>query len=95
MDSVIHVVSLLAPLDMDAKTAFLAPFRMEKCKKRCFCRLPIMNYTIFMPQSLPDTFHAIVDTVSCIMHYGFDILADVFGNYSGIIGLKSLFFRNR
>ena len=48
-----------------------------------------------MPQSLPDTFHAIVDTVSCIMHYGFDILADVFGHYNGIIGLKFLFFRNR
>ena len=29
-----------------------------------------MNYTIFMPQTLTDTFHAIVDTVSCIMHYG-------------------------
>ena len=48
-----------------------------------------------MPQSLPDTFHVIVDTVSCIMHYGFDILADVFGYYNGIIGLKFLFFRNR
>lgn len=51
-----------------------------------------MNYTIFMQQTLTDTFHVIVDTVSCIMHYGFDILADVFGNYSGIIGLKILFF---
>ena len=48
-----------------------------------------------MPQSLPDTFHAIVDTVSCIMHYGFDILADVFGHYGGIIGLKFQFLRNR
>ena len=47
-----------------------------------------------MPQSLPDTFHAIVDTVSCIMHYGFDILADVFGHYGGIIGLKFQFLRN-
>ena len=41
-----------------------------------------------MPQTLTDTFHAIVDMVSCIMHYGFDILADVFGYYCGIIGLK-------
>ena len=41
-----------------------------------------------MPQSLPDSFHAIVDTVSCIMNYGFDILSDVFGHYNGIIGLK-------
>ena len=41
-----------------------------------------------MPQTLADTFHAIVDTFSCIMHYGFDILADVFGYYGGIIGLK-------
>ena len=48
-----------------------------------------------MPQSLPDTLHAIVDTVSCIMHYGFDILADVFGHYGGIIGLKFQFLRNR
>ena len=48
-----------------------------------------------MPQSLPDTIHAIVDTVSCIMHYGFDILADVFGHYGGIIGLKFQFFSNR
>ena len=32
-----------------------------------------MNYTIFMPQTFTDTFHAIVDTVSCIMDYGFDI----------------------
>ena len=45
-----------------------------------------------MPQSLPDTFHAIADTVSCIMHYGFDILSDVFGHYGGIIGLKFQFF---
>ena len=51
-----------------------------------------MNYTIFMPQNLTDTFHAIVDTVSCIMHYGFDILADVFGYYCGIIGLKFQFY---
>ena len=51
-----------------------------------------MNYTIFMPQSLTDTFHAIVDTVSCVMHYGFDILSDVFGHYSGIIGLKFQFY---
>ena len=51
-----------------------------------------MNYTIFMSQTLTDTFHAIVDTVSCIMHYGFDILADVFGHYSGIIGLKFQFY---
>ncbi|WP_417150186.1 hypothetical protein [Prevotellamassilia timonensis] len=36
-----------------------------------------MNYTIFMPQALTDTFHAIVDTASCIMHYGFDMLSDV------------------
>ena len=36
-----------------------------------------MNYTIFIPQILTDTFHAIVDTVSCIMHYEFDILSDV------------------
>mgnify|MGYP006950720225 FL=1 len=48
-----------------------------------------------MPQTLADTFHAIVDTVSCIMHYGFDILADVFGHYGGIIGLNFQFFRNR
>ena len=45
-----------------------------------------------MPQGLSDTFHAIVDTVSCIMHYGFDILADVFGHYNGKIGLKNLFY---
>ena len=32
-----------------------------------------MNYTIFMSQTLTDTFLVIVDTVSCIMHYGFDI----------------------
>ena len=30
-----------------------------------------------MPQTFTDTFHAIVDTVSCIMRYGFDILSDV------------------
>ena len=30
-----------------------------------------------MSQTLPDTFHVIVDTVSCIMRYGFDILSDV------------------
>ena len=29
MESVVHVVSLLAPLGLDAKTAFLAQFRME------------------------------------------------------------------
>gem|GEM_PF-2458725 len=51
-----------------------------------------MNDTIFMPQTLTDTFHAIVDTVSCIMHYGFGILADVFGYYSGIIRLNFLFY---
>lgn len=39
-----------------------------------------MNYTIFMSQTLTDTFHAIADTVSSIMHYGFDILSDVFGH---------------
>ena len=43
-----------------------------------------MNYTIFMLQTFTDTFHVIVDTVSCIMRYGFDILSDVFGHYSGI-----------
>ena len=48
-----------------------------------------------MPQTLTDTFRAIVDTVSCIMHYGFDILADVFCHYNGIIGLKFQFFSNR
>ena len=48
-----------------------------------------------MPQTLTDTFHDIVDIVSCIMHYGFDILADVFGYYCGIIGLKFQFLRNR
>lgn len=94
MDSVIHVVSLLVPWGLVAKTAFLALLHTVWCKKRCFCRLPIMNNTIFMPQSLPDTFHAIVDTVSCIMYYGFDILADVFGNYSGIIRLKFQFLHN-
>lgn len=52
-------------------------------------------YTIFMPQSLTDTFHAIVDTVSYIMHYGLDILSDVFGLYNGIIRLKFQFLRNR
>lgn len=36
-----------------------------------------MIYTIFMSQTFTDTFHAIVDTVSCIMRYGFDILSDV------------------
>ena len=51
-----------------------------------------MNDTIFMPQTFIDTFHIIVDMFSCIMHYGFDILADVFGHYSGIIGLKNMFF---
>ena len=51
-----------------------------------------MNYTIFTPQTLTDTFHVIVDTVSCIMLYGFDTLADVFDHYSGIIGLKFLFY---
>ena len=51
-----------------------------------------MNYTILMQQTLTDTFHVIVDTVSCIMHYGFDILSDVFGYYSGIVGLKNLFY---
>ena len=54
-----------------------------------------MNNTIFMPQTLTDIFHAIVDTVSCIMHYGFDMLSDVFGHYNGIIGLKFQFLRNR
>ena len=92
MESVVHVVSLLAPFGLDAKTAFLALLHTEWCKKRCFCRLPIMNYTIFMSQTLADTFHAIVDTVSCIMHYGFDILSDVFGHYSGIIRLKFQFY---
>ncbi len=48
-----------------------------------------------MPQTFTDTFHAIVDTVSCIMHYGFDILSDVFGHYSGIIRQKFQFLRNR
>lgn len=48
-----------------------------------------------MPQTFTDTFHAIVDTISCIMHYGFDILADVFGNYSSIIRQKIQFLRNR
>ena len=51
-----------------------------------------MNYTIFIPQTLTDTFHAIVATVSCIIHYGFDILSDVFGHYNGIIRLKNLFY---
>ena len=45
-----------------------------------------------MPQTFTDTFHVIVDTVSCIMHYGFDILPDVLGHYSGIIGLKFQFY---
>ena len=48
-----------------------------------------------MPQTFTDTFHVIVDTISCIMHYGFDILADVFGNYSSIIRQKFQFLRNR
>lgn len=48
-----------------------------------------------MPQTFTDTFHAIVDTVSCIMHYCFDILADVFGNYSSIIRQKIQFLRNQ
>ena len=95
MESAVHVVSLLAPLGLVAKTAFLALLHTELCKKRCFCRLPIMIYPIFMPQTFTDTFHAIVDTVSCIMHYGFDILSDVFGHYNGIIGLKFQFLRNR
>ena len=47
-----------------------------------------------MSQTLTDTFHVIIDTVSCIMRYGFDILADVFGHYNGIIGLKFQFFQN-
>lgn len=46
-----------------------------------------------MPQTFTDTFHVIVDTISCIMHYGFDILADVFGNYSGIIRQKISFYK--
>lgn len=45
-----------------------------------------------MPQTFTDTFHAIVDTVSCIMHYGFDILSDVFGHYNGIIVVKKVCF---
>ena len=60
--------------------------------KRSFCCFQIMNYIIFMLQTFTDTFHVIVDTVSCIMHYGFDILPDVFGHYSGIIGLKFQFY---
>ena len=51
-----------------------------------------MNDTIFMSQTFIDTFHIIVDMVSCIMHYGFDILADAFGHYSGIIRLNFLFY---
>ena len=45
-----------------------------------------------MTQTLTDTFHAIADTVSRIMNYGFDILSDVFGHYNGIIGLKFQFY---
>ena len=52
----------------------------------------ILNYTIFMPQTASATFLYSDNTVSCIMHYGFDILADVFGHYSGIIKLKNLFY---
>ena len=43
-------------------------------------------------QTPTDTFHIIVDTISCIIHNGFDILSDVFGHYSGIIGLKILIY---
>lgn len=43
-------------------------------------------------KTFTDTFHAIFDTVSCIMHYGFDTLSDVFGLYSSIIRLKFQFY---
>ena len=43
-------------------------------------------------QTLANTFHVIVDTVSCIIHYGFDILSNVFAHNNGIIGLKNQLF---
>ena len=74
-------------------------------KNSVSCTLPygVMQETLFLSfsdyelynlhaTSPTDTFHAIVDTVSCIMHYGFNMLSDVFGHYSGIIGLKIQFY---
>lgn len=51
-----------------------------------------MNDTIFMSQTVPNTFHFIVDTVYSVMCNGFIILSDVFGYYSGIIRLNFLFY---
>lgn len=51
-------------------------------------------HNLHVTKTLTDTFHAIADTVSCIMNYEFDILFYVFGHYGGIIGLKFQFFRN-
>ena len=77
-------------------------------KNSVSCTIPygVMQETLFLPyfdnelynlhttNPYRDTFHAIVDTVSCIMYYGFDILSDVFGHYNSIIGLKFQFFQN-
>ena len=48
-----------------------------------------------MPQTVSNKFLYSDDMVSCVMHYGFDILSDVFGHYSGIIRQKFQFLRNR
>ena len=77
-------------------------------KNSVSCTIPygVMQETLFLPYfdnelynlhttNLTDTFHVIVDTVSCIMDYGFDILSDAFGHYNSIIGLKFQFLQNR
>lgn len=65
-----YIVSAFSSYVFDLETMFLVPFRMESCKKRCFCHLPIQNDAIIMPQSFLSILLGDNDIVSCTKRGG-------------------------
>lgn len=87
MELAVHFVSIFTPNWKDLKTAFPAPIRIESCKKRCSCRLPIWKNAIIMPQSLHTSSRDNDDIVSLSICYRFDILSYVSIQYVDIFVL--------
>ena len=72
-----YIVSAFVPYSLDLETLFLVSYRMESCKKRCFCHLPIQNDTITMPQSFLSILLGDNYIVFCVKRNGIDSLSVV------------------
>lgn len=88
-----YIVSAFSPYGLDLETVFLVPFRMDSCKKRCFCHLPLRENTIIMPQSFLSVLLGGNDVVPSSTRNGFDNLSVVSCHNRSRFAIKTMFFR--